>query len=117
MFRNICFGRGSMLALVAAVIFIYGGQAAAETAKLTSAPNVPQALKRSNPTTVVVNFSAKEFTGTLADGVQYGFWSFGGTVPGAYALVDHSIFRVAKGAIGHLVVEGPQNPSIFKAGK
>ncbi|CAI2717268.1 copper-containing nitrite reductase [Nitrospina watsonii] len=38
-------------------------------------------------------------------------------VPGTYALVDHSIFRVAKGAIGHLEVEGPEDPSIFKAGK
>ena len=38
-------------------------------------------------------------------------------VPGAYALVDHSIYRVAKGAIGHLVVEGKDNPSVFKAGK
>ena len=38
-------------------------------------------------------------------------------VPGTYALVDHSIFRVAKGAIGHLVVTGPENPAIFKAGK
>ncbi len=38
-------------------------------------------------------------------------------VPGAYTLVDHSIFRVAKGAIGQLVVEGKENPKIFKAGK
>ena len=38
-------------------------------------------------------------------------------VPGTYTLVDHSIFRVAKGAIGQLVVEGPPNPKVFKAGK
>jgi nitrite reductase (NO-forming) len=38
-------------------------------------------------------------------------------VPGTYLLVDHSIFRVAKGAIGHLVVEGAENSDIFKAGK
>nr|NIQ00599.1 nitrite reductase, copper-containing [Nitrospinaceae bacterium]NIS85114.1 nitrite reductase, copper-containing [Nitrospinaceae bacterium]NIT81931.1 nitrite reductase, copper-containing [Nitrospinaceae bacterium]NIU96314.1 nitrite reductase, copper-containing [Nitrospinaceae bacterium]NIY15124.1 nitrite reductase, copper-containing [Nitrospinaceae bacterium] len=37
-------------------------------------------------------------------------------VPGTYVLVDHSIFRVAKGAIGHLVVEGPENPAIIRAG-
>ncbi|MGP0565315.1 MULTISPECIES: copper-containing nitrite reductase [unclassified Nitrospina] len=37
--------------------------------------------------------------------------------PGTYALVDHSIFRVAKGAIGHLEVEGEENPSVFRAGK
>lgn len=38
-------------------------------------------------------------------------------VPGTYALVDHSIFRVAKGAIGHLVVTGEANPGVFKVGK
>jgi nitrite reductase (NO-forming) len=38
-------------------------------------------------------------------------------VPGAYTLVDHSIFRVAKGAIGQLVVEGPENPGVFRKGK
>jgi nitrite reductase (NO-forming) len=34
-------------------------------------------------------------------------------VPGAYLLVDHSIFRVAKGAAGILSVEGKDNLSIF----
>tara|TARA_Y100000310_G_scaffold29844_1_gene28365 strand:- start:568 stop:1560 length:993 start_codon:yes stop_codon:yes gene_type:complete len=38
-------------------------------------------------------------------------------VPGAYTLVDHSIFRVAKGAIGQLVAEGPDNPKVFRAGQ
>lgn len=38
-------------------------------------------------------------------------------VPGAYTLVDHSIFRVAKGAIGQLVVEGEEQPKVFRAGK
>jgi len=32
-------------------------------------------------------------------------------------LVDHSIFRVAKGAIGQLVAEGIQNPEVFRVGK
>ena len=38
-------------------------------------------------------------------------------VPGTYTLVDHSIFRVAKGAIGQLVAEGTQNPEVFRVGK
>ena len=38
-------------------------------------------------------------------------------VPGAYALVDHSIYRVAKGAIGHLVVEGKEDPNVIRQGK
>jgi nitrite reductase (NO-forming) len=35
-------------------------------------------------------------------------------VPGSYVLVDHSIFRVFKGAIGLLNVTGPENPQIYK---
>lgn len=35
-------------------------------------------------------------------------------VPGNFTLVDHSIFRINKGAIGILHVEGPENPEILK---
>jgi nitrite reductase (NO-forming) len=35
-------------------------------------------------------------------------------VPGRYVLVDHSLGRLEKGAAGHLVVEGPDAPSIFQ---
>ena len=31
---------------------------------------------------VVVEMEAKEYVGTIAEGVQYKFWSFNGTVPG-----------------------------------
>lgn len=34
-------------------------------------------------------------------------------VPGNYTLVDHSIFRIDKGAVGFLAVSGPQNPSVY----
>jgi len=34
-------------------------------------------------------------------------------VPGDYLLVDHSIFRIAKGAVGFLSVTGKDNPEIF----
>ncbi len=37
--------------------------------------------------------------------------------PGSYLLVDHSIFRVAKGAIGTLAAKGAANPKVFKEGK
>jgi nitrite reductase (NO-forming) len=36
-------------------------------------------------------------------------------VPATYLLVDHSIFRVAKGAVGALSVTGPENPAVFKS--
>jgi nitrite reductase (NO-forming) len=38
-------------------------------------------------------------------------------VPGTYALVDHSLGRLEKGGAGHLVVEGPENPEVFKVVK
>ncbi|MGM0562145.1 MAG: copper-containing nitrite reductase [Pseudomonadota bacterium] len=35
-------------------------------------------------------------------------------VPGTYILVDHALSRAERGLAGHLVVEGPENPEIFK---
>lgn len=35
-------------------------------------------------------------------------------VPGNYILVDHSLGRLNKGAAGYLVVEGPEDPSVFE---
>lgn len=34
--------------------------------------------------------------------------------PGNYILVDHSIFRIERGALGILAVEGPEAPEIYK---
>ncbi|MBC8288591.1 MAG: nitrite reductase, copper-containing [Nitrospinae bacterium] len=66
----------------------FGGTSvlAGVTAKLTTAPNVPPAVKR-GADTVVINLEAKEYIGDLAEGVKYNFWSFGGTVPGPMARV------------------------------
>jgi len=52
------------------------------TAQLSHPPAVPQPITRSAPAHVVVNLEANESIGTLADGVQYKFWSFNNTVPG-----------------------------------
>ena len=38
-------------------------------------------------------------------------------VPGTYVLVDHSIFRTDRGALGQLVVEGPERPEIYRVKK
>jgi nitrite reductase (NO-forming) len=40
---------------------------------------------------------------------------FKGEMPGTYVSVDHSIFRIEKGALGLLKIDGPTNPSLFKA--
>jgi len=39
---------------------------------------------------------------------------FKGEMPGTYISVDHSIFRIEKGALGLLKIDGPTNPSLFK---
>lgn len=37
-------------------------------------------------------------------------------VPGKYLLVDHNLSRaIDKGAIGEIIVEGEENPEIFKS--
>ena len=78
------FGLGVLF--IFAMVVGFGGTSALAgvTAKLTSAPNVPPAIKR-GADTVVINLEAKEYVGELAKGVKYGFWSFGGTVPGPMA--------------------------------
>ena len=76
------------LSVLFALVVGFGGTSALAgvTAKLTSAPNVPPAVKR-GAETVVVHLQAKEYVGDLAEGVKYAFWSFGGTVPGPMARV------------------------------
>ncbi|MBI2867553.1 MAG: nitrite reductase, copper-containing [Chloroflexi bacterium] len=51
-------------------------------AQLLPPPQVPAPITRKNAATVVVNLETVEKTGTLADGVQYQFWTFNGSVPG-----------------------------------
>ena len=55
-----------------------------EEALLTMPPEVPPPIERDYPTTVVVRLETTEFVGRLADGVEYTFWTFGGTVPGRF---------------------------------
>ena len=58
-----------------------------EDAVLTSPPNVPPPLTRRNPTKVIVHLETHEVTKRLADGVDYTFWTFGGSVPGSFMRV------------------------------
>lgn len=58
-----------------------------EQAVLTSPPRVPPPIARDHSTRVIVNLEAHEQTARLADGVDYTFWSFGGTVPGSFIRV------------------------------
>ena len=56
-------------------------------AVLTSPPLVPPPIDRPGNAKVIVNLETTEVKGTLADSVQYTFWTFGGTVPGPFVRV------------------------------
>src|SRR5687767_5688602 len=55
-----------------------------EIAVLTQAPFVPPPIKRTNATKVIVKLEVKEVVRKLSDGVEYLFWTFGGSVPGSF---------------------------------
>lgn len=58
-----------------------------EVAVLTDPPLVPPPIKRSHPTKVIVKLEVVEKVMKMTDGVDYTFWTFGGTVPGKFIRV------------------------------
>ncbi len=58
-----------------------------ESAQLTEPPLVPPVITRTTPAMVTVNLEVIEKVMQLADGVDYMFWTFGGTVPGRFIRV------------------------------
>jgi nitrite reductase (NO-forming) len=58
-----------------------------ETATVTGAPFVPEPITRKHASRVVVELETIEKTMRLADGVDYTFWTFNGTVPGSFIRV------------------------------
>ena len=66
-----------------------GSEAALPEVKaiLASAPQVPPPVDRAGNARVIVELETTEVKGALADGVQYTFWTFGGTVPGPFVRV------------------------------
>lgn len=55
-----------------------------EVAVLTAPPHVPPPITRNHPTKLIVNLEVIEHVAEIADGVDYTFWTFGGTVPGSF---------------------------------
>jgi len=58
-----------------------------EQAVLGVPPNVPPPITRDYSARVVVHLEVREVVKRLADGVDYLFWTFGGTVPGSFIRV------------------------------
>lgn len=78
--------------LFLAMTLIQGAKASdtiegSEEAILTDAPAVPPAITRHHATKVVVHLETKEVRKRMADGVDYMFWTFGGSVPGKFIRV------------------------------
>ena len=82
--RAWCFGA----ALVIVLLWISVGLAAdvqgQEEAQLTDAPFVPPPITRDHATKVIVHLEVREVVKRLADGVDYTFWTFGGSTPGKF---------------------------------
>lgn len=55
-----------------------------ETAVLTAPPEVPPPITRSHNTKVIVKLEVIEKKMKIADGVEYTFWTYGGSVPGSF---------------------------------
>jgi nitrite reductase (NO-forming) len=55
-----------------------------EQAVLTAPPHVPPPIKRRHAARVVINLEVREEVKKLSDGVEYTFWTYGGSVPGSF---------------------------------
>lgn len=53
-------------------------------AELTAPPNVPAPVGNRRAKKLLVNMEILEKEGTMADGVTYVYWTFGGSVPGSF---------------------------------
>ena len=60
-----------------------------EEAVLTDAPNVPPPITRTHATKVTVKLEVQELVKKMSDGVDYTFWTFGGSVPGKFIRIRH----------------------------
>jgi nitrite reductase (NO-forming) len=60
------------------------GELPVEKAVLVPPPQVPPPITRKHPAKVVIHLEVKEYTARIADGVEYTFWGFGGSVPGPF---------------------------------
>lgn len=58
-----------------------------EQAILTSPPHVPPPITRKHAARVVVDLEVREVVMKISDGVEYTFWTYGGTVPGSFIRV------------------------------
>jgi nitrite reductase (NO-forming) len=71
-----------LIAMAWTANLVQAGDLPVEKAMLSIPPNVPPPILRDHPAKVQVELEVIEKLGKLADGVEYTFWTFGGSVPG-----------------------------------
>lgn len=76
----------SLLSMLTVTVERSGGAEKVETTPALP-PSVPPPLTRTAPAEVEIFLETTEEKGPLADGVEYTFWTFGGTVPGPFLRV------------------------------
>jgi nitrite reductase (NO-forming) len=76
-----------------------------EKAVLTEAPNVPPPITRKHATKVIIELETIEKTMRLADGIDYTFWTFGGSVPGTF-------MRVREGDLVEFTLKNHPNSTV-----
>jgi nitrite reductase (NO-forming) len=81
-----------LLAISILPFFIVSNQSFADSAKgeiatLTAPPFVPPPITRKTSAKLIVNLEVVEKKMKIADGVDYTFWTYGGTVPGSFIRV------------------------------
>ena len=71
-------------ALLTAALLNLGAALPEEKAILTEPPMVPPPITRTTPALVKIELEVVEKVMQMADGVDYTFWTFGGSVPGRF---------------------------------
>ena len=71
-------------ALLSVALLGLGSALPEEKAVLTEPPMVPPPITRSTPARVKIELEVVEKVMQMADGVDYTFWTFGGSVPGRF---------------------------------
>ena len=75
---------------------------------------MPDGIDRVDPEGGIGGDLQKNIQTTLVPAAGATIVEFKVDYPGSYVLVDHSIFRVVKGAIDYLIVEGPKYPKVVR---
>ena len=109
-------GRPLMWLSIAALVTVFAVAACAtgadegpptltEVAALLPPPQVPPPINRDEPALVKIRLETTERIGTLANGVEYPYWTFNGTVPGP-------VLRVREGDTIELTLSNPEESRV-----